>query len=547
MLKVLIHTLRLTVLILLLIAPFSVAQESGNPFVRLATYWDSPGDVKAISADDRWMVITDYTAEITRLVEIATGDILTEQPRDYIYFSPDGRYASVYDVASGNTQIIDLARKAVTYEAQTGIILIRFSADSKRGQVPFHDDEQNSYHSQVIELETGEVLLDVPGWSERLSPDGQYIAITDPVTQTVTVYEVDSGEMVLEWSVIEQGDQQARASGIFSPDSKLLVIYQSHNFTGYVFEVGTWERLYEIVGYPGFNADSRYILSNRHARYSHVFLYEAATGTLLDEVDGDMYFSTDGTLLFRRQGAFDGDSVGTIQVIELPTLRPLIEISGEGYDTLSVGPLANNTMLRVYKQIFDIKTRPITEFIDLNTGETVKVFDGYADLIDADRNLLHVGGISWLGQPGGKLMNWETGEVYIWEGGIQLSSTGKYIITSNGLLVDIYGAPEDRLDTMPPPRPDSGIGTMEAGDIVLYPVPDAANPLIENTLNRLTFYVLGQTVGGEWLYGTGMLNERREGWLKADHLTMVKPWDSVPVLDTADPMGNLYEISATKP
>src|SRR5690606_2368853 len=350
----LVYVLWFTVPVLLLNASLSVAQDSSNPFVRLATYWDSPGEVKAISADDRWLVITDRATEITRLVEIATGDIVTEQAgSDHIYFSPNGRYASVYDVASGNTQVVDLERKTVTYEAQTNVVLIRFSADSLRGHVPFSGSERNNDHSQVIKLETGEVLLDVVGTSGRLSPDGQYIAVTDPATQTVSIYHVDSGELVLEWQVTEQGDNQARASGVFSPDSKLLVIYQSHNFTGYVFEVGTWERVYEIVGYPNFSADGQYVLSNRHANYSHVFLYEAATGTLLDEVDGDMYFSSDGKLLFRRRAAFPGDRVGITQVIDLSSRQRLVEINGEGYDSLSIQAQANNSLARVFKQIFD--------------------------------------------------------------------------------------------------------------------------------------------------------------------------------------------------
>lgn len=161
----------LIALVLLFNATLSGAQEDGSPFVRLATYWDSPGDVKAISADDRWMVITDHATEISRLVEIATGDILTEQPRnDVIYFSPDGRFASVYDVASGNIQIIDLARKAVTYEERVGRILIRFRANSRYGVAGFTDSERQNYHVQVMNLETGEVLIDVPGWNEALSP-----------------------------------------------------------------------------------------------------------------------------------------------------------------------------------------------------------------------------------------------------------------------------------------------------------------------------------------------------------------------------------------
>lgn len=153
----------LIALVLLFNATLSGAQEDGSPFVRLATYWDSPGDVKAISADDRWMVITDHATEISRLVEIATGDILTEQPRnDVIWFSPDGRFASVYDVASGNIQIIDLAHKAVTYEEPVGRILIRFSANSRYGVAGFTDSDRQNYHVQVMNLETGEVLIDVP-------------------------------------------------------------------------------------------------------------------------------------------------------------------------------------------------------------------------------------------------------------------------------------------------------------------------------------------------------------------------------------------------
>ena len=536
----------LTIIIVLFTLSRSHAQDAFE-LVRLATYWDTPGYVTDISANDRHMIVYDTVGEQARLVEIATGHILTEQPRnDALYFSPDGRYASVYDVASGNTQIVDLERKVVTYEAPVGRILIRFSPDSQYGVAGFSDPEQRNYHAQVIRVETGDVLIDVPGWNEQLSPDGRFIAVTDPLTQTAAVYDVNSGEIVLEWPLTSPTEEQVSASITFSPDSKLLVIYQFHNNTGFVFDTESWQQRYEIVGHPGFSADSQYILSNRHAGYSHVYLYEAATGRLLDEVGGDMYFSVDSKLLFRRQASAPGDRAGTVQVIDLSSDQTLLEVRSEGYDSIGVGVEASNTLVRVYKQILDINFIPTTTFIDLSCGDMVIEVTGRAVLIDRELGLMLVGNLDRQKQPGQHLVDWDTGETLLVDRFMEASPAGRYIVASNGLFVDVCGVPEDRLETMPGPRPDSGIGSMEAGDISIYPTPDAAEPLIENTLNPLIFYVLGQTADGEWLYGTGQLNERREGWLRAEQLTVVEPWDDVPVLDPADPLQNLYE-TATKP
>lgn len=522
----------------------SPGQAQQSPaFVKLATYWDAPGIVKEISPRGDFIVITDRATGQTRLVETATGHILTEQSRDdVIYFSPDGRYASVYDVASGSTQLLDMQPREITYEAHTGIILIRFSADSQRGQVNFHHENRGD-HTQVIAVESGEILIDVPGINAQLSPDGRFIAIADPQTYAVSVYAVDSGEIMLEWPLIEDGEGRVSASSVFSPDSSLLVIYHPHNFTGHVFEVSTWEKIYEITGYPVFGANSGYIISNRHATYSHVYLYEAATGVLLDEVDGDMYFNVEGTLVFRREARAPGDRGGTIRVIELASGTTLFEASSEGYDTINVSVQENNTLARVYKQIFDINYVPVTTYFDLDTGEVVKEITGNAKLVEAERGLLIVDSMIRQGQPAQKLVDWDSGETYITERWIDVSPDGRYIATSNGLFVDVYGTPEERRNTMPPPRPTSGIGMAEPGDIPVYPQPDTAVPLIESTLNPLVFSVMGKSADGNWLYGTYLLDEHREGWMQPDLLTVVEPWDDVPVLAPLNPLATLYQIA----
>ncbi len=93
------------------------AQDNDNPFVRLATYWDAPGRVKAISADDRWIVIYDVNENLSRLVEVATGEVfLTSIGNNSIRFSPSGRFvvASIKDAKS--TQIVELASNKVVVE-----------------------------------------------------------------------------------------------------------------------------------------------------------------------------------------------------------------------------------------------------------------------------------------------------------------------------------------------------------------------------------------------------------------------------------------------
>ena len=114
---------------------------------------------------------------------------------------------------------------------------------------------------------------------------------------------------------------------------------------------------------------------------------------------------------------------------------------------------------------------------------------------------------------------------------------GNILTSTRHEIVDLYGHAESRIATMPKPRPDPLVGTVAIQQATLFKVP--ANEPITTINQHTTCYILGR-LEATWFY-VGVHHFR--GWVEIANLKIDEPWDDAPILDPADPLGSLREIS----
>jgi hypothetical protein len=422
----------------------SLAQDDAKPFVRLATYWDAPGVVKSISTDDRWLVIYDSNTQTSRLVEVATGQVLiTNAVDNSIRYSPLGRFASVNTGEKQTAQIFDLSAKKEVVEAPG--VVVKFSPDESLVMVSKYDSAAQESNTTVADTKSGTVRLRVEGDGNAFSPDSRVIGIDDSKHLTTRLVEVSTGKPIFEFPTRDYQEGAIPNTNVrFSPDGKLVAIHQLSNITTYVIDTGTWVVLYDIYGFVTFSPDSHYLkVRQSDGGEAPNVLLEASTGKQLDKVYGELWFSDDSKLLYRS------DSTNCayqcyMQVIDLSSMKPLIDIQ----KCVGLEAVEDGKIIEVYDE--DITAPQVHQFIDLATGSILwqaKAND--VDMIDYDRRLVLM---SDHGRQ--SIENFETGEVLVAERQITLSNSKQLAFASNGTVVDLYGSPDMRVDTMPAPGSD---------------------------------------------------------------------------------------------
>ncbi|MBA3869489.1 MAG: WD40 repeat domain-containing protein [Anaerolineae bacterium] len=519
------------------LASVSLAQDEAKPFVRLATYWDAPGEVKTISADDLWIVIYDLDSNTSRLVEVSTGTVLvTSAGNTSIRFSPSGRFTSINTGEKESTQIFDLSAKKMVAEVPG--VVVYFSSDESLVMVSKSDQSDEKYVTTVVDTKSGIVKLQVRGDGNTFSPDSRLIAINDLSQLTTRLVEVASGKTVFDFPIRDYKDGDiSNTNTRFSPDGSLVSIFQSNNLTAYVIDTRTWQVLYNVDGFVTFSPDSRFLKSRGgDGRAAGIRLFEAHTGKQLDKVYGEMWFSDDGKLLYRMDST-NCAYQGYMQVIDLTMMKTLVDIQK------CVGLKAvNNNIIEVYDE--DITAPQMHQFIDITTGKVIwQVEAWFTEMINVEQHLVLVTNHGWQ-----TIENFVTGDKFIPDGGVTLSNSHQLAFVSNGLFVDVYGAPDLRADTMPVARVGGGIVQAPEGKINVYPMPNAATPIIEEDINPFNFYVMGKSADEQWLYATytiyGSEIVRKQGWIANDnHLSVIEDWHDVPVLSGDDPLGDLRAVS----
>ncbi len=411
---------------------------SSEPYVRLATLWDAPGVVETISPDSSLLVIYDEAADKSRLVELTTGNVrLVRTGENSIRFSPYGRYVAAYNEATRTVEIIGAADGQVVAELPGGRVV--FSRDGSLA-AGISRSETSGYSTMLIEIATGQILGLYDGYSSGFSPDSTLLAVVDPENAIVHVYHARTGALAAEIAappLVEE--RHPSISAEFPPVGGGLAVYQRRIGITQFFDTDTWCIRFEAPRHMDFNRDGSFLVAGNEVEATTVRLVHVATGEVVNQVFGWMRFSDDGRFVFRFENIVD--DISKVQVIDLATG----EVRAEQIGFLAVALKANNRVL----QMFDNQTRN-TRFIDLARGIPVEI-EGHANLYTLERNLLLYDG-SFTSSSTAYLADFESGEVYISARDIQISLSGQYIFALDGNLVDVYGLPSARLNTMPAPR-----------------------------------------------------------------------------------------------
>ncbi|MBI1282477.1 MAG: hypothetical protein GC179_30400 [Anaerolineaceae bacterium] len=514
----------------------NLAQDNNKPFVRLATYWDAPGRVKTISADDRWIVIYDANTNMSRLVEVATGGVfLTSIGNNSIRFSPSGRFvaASLKDTTS--TQIVHLdSNKVVMDVASVGIT---FSPDETFVEIGKFDTESQENKTRIIEFPSGKVILNSNGRVTSISNDSRWVAIDDAKELTTKVVDLQTMKTIFEFKTRDYVGGFKNTIALFSPDKMLLAIHQLHDFKTYVLDTGRWTILYETEGTVMFSSDSQYMkVRQSDGPAAPILLLEAKTGKQLDKVYGEMWFSDDSKLLYRSD-ATNCAYRGHMKVLQLPSMQPLVDIQKcVGFELV-----ANNSVMEVYDE--DIIASQVHQFIDVATGIVLWQIDAVrTEMIDYDRHLVQL--TKFYRET---IEDFVSGKVFVTEREITLSHNKQLAFASNDMFVDVYGAADARVSTMPTPRQGGGIVQAPKGKFTVYPTQDVAHVIEEESLNPFTFSVMGRSADDKWLFVTYTSNQpqnrRKAVWIPNENLTVIDAPHDLPVLGVENPLGELKALS----
>jgi WD40 repeat protein len=435
------------VLLFTLLLPFETnAQEATPPLALLTTYEDAPGRLTRISPDGLWLVIYDEANNLSRLVEVATGRILAESAQQYsIHFCPDSSCAA-YRIDDSMIELIALPEGDLITEFEGDFP--QFSADSRYVWVNRRVDARYTtnltYTTYVVDILTGEGILQVAGIGRAINGQVGWFSVNDSYNLNTHIYDLQTGD--LEFSIpIELGEnsQNGQADSIFSPDGRQIIVVYPLLQTAAIYSTETWELQYRVEDTTriGFRVDGRYILANDSDVHdsNHAQLLDAQTGDLIDEIEpGTLTFSHDGLILYRLFDVEMRDTY-TIQAVEVATGEVLTE--ERGFIRLKL--VENNQIA----EIFDNNSRT-TRFIDLTTDQIIWEIEGNASIFDFDRSLLFIHEFN-----NNRLINADTGEVYITAEQLFASPIEGFIFASREGYVELYGAPDARLDEMPTPRP----------------------------------------------------------------------------------------------
>lgn len=489
------------------------------PLVRLTTLWNAPGYFAGHSADGRYLIMRD--GDISRLIDIFDDEVVYKV-NGRIEFSPQGKFLLVSDYVNELVQLIDFPTKRLIYQATSSF---KLNADETLAMTDFRNREYDDV-TEVIDTRTGEVVVRAAGQPSKFSPDSAYFSVLEPFVEPpeTRIIEMASGQTVFTLAATRKlvaTDAGWSMNTAFSPDGSVFAFYVGYTGTTQIVDLASKEVRYEVKGWVRFRNDGRYLVANNDDGYSDVQLIEVSTGEVLNEVmGGGMLFTGDGSLFVRWQGR-DSDTV--TQIVDIETQDILLEL--KGWLGVSVTEDGQTAIAR------DNQTKT-TRYISLATGEIIREADRifFEDVPNSPFC------VEYYVDGGTRLAHTETEETLVLAQSISFSPN--YIYASNGLLVDVYGAGFQRLETMSLPRAGDGVAQVSTGKLDVYSRPDAFSDHIVEEL--LPLYVLGKTADHHWLYvvylsGTG----RSQGWVQDRNLRVLVPWDDAPILDPDDPLGSL--------
>lgn len=283
----------------------------------------------AYSPDDR-RIVTARADRIGEIWDAVTGERVAElrghtDVVNQATFSPDGQRivtasddgtARVWDAATGQPLAVIRDHTRGVYQAVFSPDGRLIATSSKDGTARL-SDAQTGRGLYVLPSQGGEVT------SAAFSPDGQYLVATSLDTRdsegasrpgTARVWRVATGEQVAELGETAYGGVWGAD---FSRDGKRLVTASEDN-TARVWEVGSWRKLYDLLGHSGrvsravFSPDSKLILTASADLTAR--LWDAASGQSRSELAGHTAYVLDGNF------SPDGKSVVTTSLDGAPRL-----------------------------------------------------------------------------------------------------------------------------------------------------------------------------------------------------------------------------------
>lgn len=231
---------RMSLLLLALVATVAACNKQEEPATEAAApAAESPaGAVAYVSTQDAGVNVIDLaTMKITKQF-----DVKAEGPRG-LAVTDDGKQLVVATRENGSVSVIDTATGEVVKQIEVGKNpeFVRVSGNfafvssepsskagppPKPGEKPAEDDDDDDDDEKipakiaVVDLSKGEKIREITGGPEteglEFSADGKQLVITNEADNTVTVHNIETGELVKTIATHEYGD---RPRGIkVSPD-----------------------------------------------------------------------------------------------------------------------------------------------------------------------------------------------------------------------------------------------------------------------------------------------------------------------------------------
>ncbi|MCI0710516.1 MAG: hypothetical protein L0154_10180 [Chloroflexi bacterium] len=345
------------------------------------------------------------------------------------------------------------------------------------------------------------------------------------------VYEIGNDEPLYVVSTPDK-DPTAPAGylgALFTSDGKYVVHWNPFTHSFQVVDLSSGA----VETYIGYSSDPQRLLSpvdyfiNRPERL-HFQLIEISTGRVIrEEYSRLVDFSRGGSLI----QIYDPEA-NHVEFADVETGQTIYEMDIEHPDALWNVFIIDNDQYIHYYDSQDNQTK----IVEVASGEIIESIDGLADMRSYSHRYVSV------------YQGWETARENLYDRETQqiiaradqfIPVNEDYAYVTDGLVIDVYGSVCAKLDTMLPPRADKGIGVSE--NLEIRASRDETSELLTSESRR--FYIIGQF--NEWVFGhIFYFDEDRWvfGWVKADTLEVIDPWDNVPILGTEDPLEDFYAL-----
>lgn len=202
----------------------------------------STAGVAYVTSQDAGVSVIDLgTMEVVRNFDVKAenprGLGVTDDGKKLIVATRENESISVIDTASGEViQQINVGKNPEFVRIRGNLAFVSSEPSSVGGPPPKpgskeaeeaedDDDDKTPARIAIVDLEKGEKIKDIVGGPEtegiEFSADGSQIVITNEADNTITVHNIDTGELVKTISTHEYGD---RPRGIkISPDGKTYI------------------------------------------------------------------------------------------------------------------------------------------------------------------------------------------------------------------------------------------------------------------------------------------------------------------------------------